>query len=59
MTITDQIIKKLADPANHGPILRTLIDSLEEDGEKGIRDRIKRWIQEINEEDPPIAESEA
>jgi hypothetical protein len=58
MTITEQITQNLVDPDKHGPVLKALIDVLEEDGEKGLKDRIKQWVQEILEEDPDM-ESEA
>ena len=58
MTITEQIIENLVDSGKHGPILKALIDVLEEEGEKGLRDRIRKWVQEILEENPDL-ESEA
>ncbi len=58
MTITEQITKSLVDPGKHGPILKALIDILEEEGEKGLKDRIKQWVQEILEESPDNEESE-
>lgn len=58
MTITEQITKNLLDPEKHGPILKALIDILEEEGEKGLKDRIKQRVQEILEESPDSEESE-
>ena len=52
MTIVEQINKNLVDPERHGPILRALVNILEEEGEKGLKDRIKQWVQEIIEESP-------
>lgn len=58
MTITEQITKNLVEPEKHGPILKALVDILEEEGEKGLRDRIKQWVQEILETEPDNEESE-
>jgi hypothetical protein len=58
MTITEQITKNLVDPEKHGPILKALLDILEEEGEKGLKDRIKQWVQEILDESPDNDESE-
>lgn len=58
MTITEQITKSLVYPEQHGPILKALVDILEEEGEKGLRDRIKQWVQEIMEESPRNEENE-
>ena len=41
-----------------GPILRAIIQVLEEDGEKGVKDLIKRFIDEIEQELPPDEEGE-
>lgn len=59
MTIAEQISRNLLDPEKHSPVLSALIDILEEDGEKGLKDRIKQWVQEIQEEDPPETKREA
>lgn len=37
MTITEQITKNLVEPKKHGPILKALVDILEEEGEKGLK----------------------
>ena len=58
MSIADQIMKNLVDPDKHGPILKALVDILEEQGEKGVKDRIKKWVEEIEAETPPSTESE-
>lgn len=58
MTIVEQITKNLVDPEKHGPILKALVDILEEEGEKGLKDRIKQWIEEILETEPDNEESE-
>lgn len=58
MTIAEKIAKNLVDPEKHGPILRALIQVLEEDGEKGVKDLIKRFIDEIEQELPPDEVSE-
>jgi hypothetical protein len=58
MTIADQIAKNLIDPENHGPILRALISVLEEEGEKGVKNLIERFIKEIEQELPPDENSE-
>jgi hypothetical protein len=58
MSLVEQIKKNLVDPEKHGPILEALVDILEEQGEKGVKDRIKKWIEEIEAETPPT-ESEA
>lgn len=52
MTIAEQMTKSLVDPEKHGPILKALFAILEEEGEKGLKDRIKQWVQEILEESP-------
>jgi hypothetical protein len=59
MSLVEQIRKNLVDPEEHGPILEALVDILEEQGEKGVKDRIKKWIEEIEAEPPPPTESEA
>lgn len=56
MTITEQITKNLVDPGKHGPVLKALTEILEEQGEKGLKDRIKRLVQEILEEEPEESE---
>jgi hypothetical protein len=56
MTITEQITKNLVDPEKHGPILKALVNILEEEGEKGLKDQIKQWVQEILEESPDYEE---
>ena len=58
MTITEQIAKNLVEPEKHGPILKALVDILEEEGEKGLKDRINQWVQEIQEAEPNNEESE-
>ena len=58
MSIVEQIRTNLVDPDKHGPILKALVDILEEQGEKGVKDRIKKWIEEIEAETPPPTESE-
>jgi hypothetical protein len=58
MTITEQITRNLVDPDKHGPILKALVDILEEGGEKGLKDRIKQWVQEILETESDNEESE-
>jgi len=58
MSIVEQIRKNLVDPDKHGPILQALVDILEEQGEKGVKDRIKKWVEEIKAETPPPTESE-
>jgi hypothetical protein len=58
MTITDQIAKNLVEPEKHGPILKALVDILEEEGEKGLKERIKQWVQEIQEVEPDHEERE-
>jgi len=57
MPIVEQIKANLVDPDKHGPILKALVDILEEQGEKGVKDRIKKWIEEIEAETPPPTES--
>ncbi len=56
MTITNQISKNLTDPEKHGPILNAIIHVLEEEGEKGVKSLIERFIQEIEQELPPDEE---
>lgn len=58
MSIVEQIKKNLVDPENHGPILEALMDILEEQGERGVRQRIKKWVEEIQVENPPIVTRE-
>jgi len=57
MSIAEQIRANLVDPDKHGPILKALVDILEEQGEKGVKDRIKKWVEEIEAEAPPPTES--
>ena len=59
MSIVDQIQKNLVDPENHGPVLRALVEILEEQGERGVKDRIRKWVQEITAESGLPPESEA
>jgi len=58
MTITEQITKNLVDPEKHGPILKALTEILEEQGQKGLKDRIRHLVQEILEAEPENEESE-
>jgi len=58
MSIVEQIRKNLVDPDKHGPILKALVEILEERDEKGVKDQIKKWIEEIKTEIPPPDESE-
>jgi hypothetical protein len=58
MTIADQIAKNLVDPENHGPILYALIRVLEEEGEKGVKTLLERFVKEIEQELPPDEKSE-
>jgi hypothetical protein len=58
MSIVEQIKMNLVDPSKHSLILKALVDILEEQGEKGVRDRIKKWVEEIEAETPPSTESE-
>lgn len=57
MSIAEQIRANLVDSDKHGPILKALVDILEEQGEKGVKDRIKKWVEEIKAEAPPPTES--
>lgn len=58
MSIVEQIKMNLVDPSKHSLILKALVDILEEQGEKGVKDRIKKWVEEIEAETPPSTESE-
>jgi hypothetical protein len=58
MSVVEQIKKNLVDPDKHGPILEALVDILEEQGERGVRERIKGWIEEIKVESPPMVTGE-
>ena len=58
MTITEQIAKNLVEPEKHGPILKALVDILEVEGEKGLKDRINQWVREIQEAELTNEESE-
>ena len=57
MSMVEQIKANLVDPDSHAPILKALLDILEEQGEKGVKDRIRRWVREIEAEIPPSAET--
>ena len=59
MSIIEQITKNLVNSEKHAPILKALIEILEEKGEKGVKERIKKWIEEIETEMPPSTEDEA
>jgi hypothetical protein len=50
MSIVEQIKSNLVNPDSHGPILQALVEILEDKGEKGVRDQIKRWVEEIEED---------
>ena len=52
MTIVDEISKNLVDPEKHGPILRALVQIMDEQGEKGLKDWITSRVAEILEELP-------
>ena len=58
MSVVEEIEGNLVDPEKHGPILRALAAILETHGERGVRDRIKKWVEEIQAEVPPSAEGE-
>jgi hypothetical protein len=58
MTITAQIAQNLVNPEKHTLILNALIAILEEEGEKGLKDQIAQWINEILNELPMEEESE-
>lgn len=58
MSVVEQIRANLVDPDKHGPILKALVEILEEQGEKGVKARIKKWVEEIEAETPPPIESE-
>lgn len=58
MSIVEQIEKNLVDPDKHRPILKALVDILEEQGERGVKVRIKKWVEEIKAEPLPFTESE-
>ena len=57
MSIAAQITQNLVDPEKHALILNALIAILEEEGEKGLKDRIAQWIKEIQEELPEETEN--
>ncbi len=59
MSIADYIVQNLVDPEKHAPILNALIAILEDEGEKGLKDKIAQWIYEIQEEHPDEEENEA
>ncbi len=50
MSFVQEISATLTDPEKHGPILKALVAILEDQGEKGVKDRIKKWIEEIEAE---------
>jgi hypothetical protein len=56
MSIANQINKNLIDPENHGAILNAIIRVLEEEGEKGVKALIERFVKEIEQELPPNEE---
>jgi hypothetical protein len=58
MSIIEQITKNLLEPDKHGPILEALVDILEEQGERGVKERIRRWIEEIKADNPPLVTGE-
>lgn len=53
MSMVDQIRRKLVNPVEHGPMLEALVDILEEQGERGVKERIRNWVEEIKAETPP------
>ena len=57
MSVVEQIKAKLVDPDSHAPMLKALLDILEEHGEKGVKDRIRKWVKEIEAETPPSIET--
>lgn len=58
MPLVEQIQKNLVDPEGHGPVLKALLDILEQQGERGVKDRIKKWVQEIRLESALPTEGE-
>jgi CHASE3 domain sensor protein len=59
MSIVEQIKSNLIDLDKHGPILQALAEILEERGEKGVRDQIKKWVEEIEEEAQQVGQLSA
>ncbi len=59
MSIIKQIATNLTDPDKHAPILKALVEILEEKGEKGVKEQIKKWIEEIEAETLPANGNEA
>ena len=58
MSISVYIAQNLVDREKHTPILNALIAILEEEGEKGLKDKISLWIDEILEDQSDEIESE-
>ena len=58
MSIVEQIKENLVDPDKHGPILEALVDIMEEQGEKSVRQRIKGWVEEIKLDNSPLVVEE-
>ena len=50
MSIAEQIKANLVDSDKHGPVLKALVEILEKQGEKGVKDRIQKWVEEIKAE---------
>ena len=58
MTIADQIAQNLVNPEKHVPILNALLNILEDEGEKGVKELIAQWIHDIQEDLTDDIESE-
>jgi hypothetical protein len=59
MSISEYIAQNLVDSKKHTPILNALIAILEEEGERGLKEKISQWINEILDDQSEEAESEA
>ena len=58
MKIADQIAQNLVNPEKHVPILNALLNILEDEGEKGVKELIAQWIHDIQEDLTDDIESE-
>jgi len=58
MKIADQIAQNLVNPEKHVPILNALLNILEDEGEKGVKELITQWIHDIQEDHADDIESE-
>jgi len=49
--LREQLTLKLADPEKHDPILKAVLEIIEEKGSKGLKIQVQQWIADIKGEE--------